>query len=165
MHPTYIQFASHLIYTKKLWIYGSTIRPPHTYKTHIHTYEKKNILRKTCDCFCIHPPNVDCCLLLSKKKELRYIHTLLNSVTLTPNLLTATTCVFSHHKYFFAKLNKPAIYFLKFNPLWSYVSSIAHAMCRNDGFLLQPNKDRCLFQDILKWTFKTVLSSSILKNR
>ena len=41
MHPTYIQFASHLIYTKKLWIYGSTIRPPHTYKTHIHTYEKK----------------------------------------------------------------------------------------------------------------------------
>ena len=79
--------------------------------------KKKNILRKTCDCFCIHPPNVDCCLLLSKKKELRYIHTLLNSVTLTPILLTATTCVFSHHKYFFAKLNKPAIYFLKFNPL------------------------------------------------
>ena len=82
-----------------------------------------------------------------QKKELRYIHTLLNSVTLTPHLLTATTCVFSHHKYFFAKLNKPAIYFLKFNSLWSYVLSIAHTMCPNDGFVLQPNKDRCLLQD------------------
>ena len=100
-----------------------------------------------------------------QKKRIE-IHTYVVEFSNThPHLLTATTCVFSHHKYFFAKLNKPAIYFLKFNPLWSYVSSIAHAMCRNDGFLLQPNKDRCLFQDILKWTFKTVLSSSILKNR
>ena len=51
---------------------------------------------------------------------------------------------------FFAKLNKTAIYFLKFNPLWSYVSFIAHAICPNDGFFLQPNKDRCLFQDFFK---------------
>merc|ERR1711997_183834 len=97
------------------------------------------ILRKTCDCFCIHPPNVDCCLLLSKK-ELRYIHTLLNSVTLTPHLLTATTHVFSHHKYFFAKLNKPAIYFLN-SILCGTIYHILPVRCVQ---ILQPNKDRCL---------------------